>query len=108
MSKRTRKGWNAWKRAKLFQENPHCYWCGRLTQLVTRERGQRPPADMATIDHLRPRSDPTRREIPRPGEKRLVNACYECNNRRDKEMTAALPIEELRERSGYYRRMGAA
>jgi 5-methylcytosine-specific restriction endonuclease McrA len=73
------------RRTKMWARDPRCHWCG----IVTIEP---PPGDKrkhfadneATIDHLRPRGDPTRRIPPRNGERRLVVACRKCNNERDR------------------------
>lgn len=90
------------QRHRLWQENPHCHWCGRLTLLVEgsgKNRGAGFPADAATVEHLRDRWDPRRQERIQPGERRHVIACRECNNRR---VTEHQTIEAVRQRSGAY------
>lgn len=77
-----RKGYPKWKRAKLWNENHRCFWCGCATVLEPLSNGQLPD-NFATIDHLRPRHDSTRQEIPRNNERRIVLACNACNNARD-------------------------
>jgi len=53
----------------------------------------------ATRDHLRDRFSPDRRERCAPGERRIVLACWQCNNDRAKASQAEQPLEELRRRS---------
>lgn len=77
------------RRLSLFQRDPHCHWCGRLTRYDYVPGVKTQPPDLATIDHLdnrRKRGDKRERErssIPDvvPGE-RTVLACRECNERR--------------------------
>lgn len=93
------------KRMSLFRrQDGRCYWCA--CDLVVSPPGKHiksPPPNLATIEHLRDRFDPTRWERNRNGERRLVLACLECNNRRGAENQAAAGKEELRRRSGYYK-----
>jgi len=56
------------------------------------------PHNMATIDHIDPKG--SRERGKHAGEYRKVLSCIKCNNERDKEFTASLPIEELHKRSG--------
>lgn len=87
------------RRLKLWQEqNGLCYWCRQPT--VITKNGQKKgmyPLNMATIDHLRSRLHPDRRE-PARGQQRLVMACLACNQGRGHQEVAALPIEDLRAR----------
>jgi hypothetical protein len=64
-------------------------------------RGGAPnPDDLATIDHLRPRTDPRRHE-PNPNhEERTVLACLACNGERNRMALEQLPPHELHVRSG--------
>ena len=50
----------------------------------------------ATIEHLRSRLHPGRRE-PARGEQRRVLACWKCNNERGRAELLALPLEERRQ-----------
>lgn len=77
---------NPRKRRKMWEKNPRCFWCGRITKWYDRPNPSiyQSHKDEATLDHLRPRHDPTRRERCKPGEVRIVLACWECNNLRDK------------------------
>jgi len=69
-------------RRKLFREDPHCYWCGRITVLFDPPIGQRTPGDTATVDHIK-----DRRQVASVSEYRapenVVLACYGCNKRRN-------------------------
>lgn len=67
---------------------------------------KRLPANLATLDHLRDRFDPTRR-IPARGDKRRVMACNACNNLRGQIRQRMQPIEELRRRSQMHHRAAA-
>jgi hypothetical protein len=74
-----------------------CYWCHCDTVLVEPvAKRKEQPHNMATLDHLRSRFDPTRREKPKRGEQRLVMACQECNHRRGAEEIASRSIEQRR------------
>lgn len=82
---------------KLYQTDPRCYWCRRVTKLTNIPAIQGSPDPlMATIDHLVSRYHP-QRWVKRAVTK--VLACYECNARRAKEETLALPRAELLRRS---------
>jgi hypothetical protein len=65
----------------MWQADPHCYWCGRLTVIYNEyPNGKVIPGDAATIDHVYPTNDPRRQEfkakrIPSP----VVLACNKCN-----------------------------
>jgi len=67
---------NRERRRKLHAENPHCYWCGRLTR-----EGLTPPLpdDAATLDHFRSLCDLSPRKANEP---QWVLACHACNLRR--------------------------
>lgn len=54
---------------------------------------------MATIDHLISRYDPRRWLHTATNEQRKVLACFECNQKRQKEETAQLTQEEIVARS---------
>lgn len=74
------------RRARLWEANPHCHWCGTLTVLPPADGDSKRkhfPPNEATLDHLRPRGDPTRTVPPRNRERRLVLACRSCNGKRN-------------------------
>ncbi len=93
----------AFRRAKLWNANPHCHWCGCLTQLPAEGLGRcapRPPDNQATIDHLRFRLHPQRQEPNPQMEERTVLSCWKCNNDRNREEMKAVGIEKIQESSG--------
>jgi 5-methylcytosine-specific restriction endonuclease McrA len=59
-------------RYRLWQRDPRCLWCGRMTNIT----GTHEP-DAATLDHLHRRGQRTGRALPP-----VVLACRECNNHR--------------------------
>lgn len=61
------------------------------------KKGQKPPRNAATLEHLESRLNPMRGK--RQGEFRIVLACLDCNHERNKREEAALGVEELWERS---------
>jgi len=81
---------------KLWQQNPKCHWCGRVTKLlnIPEIKG---PADplLATLDHVKSRLSLDRFVKTKNGENRKVLACYECNSKRAAEETKKLSKEEL-------------
>lgn len=81
----TRRSYKQRRRAELFgEQNGVCHWCECSMVLLARYPVDgRLPANACTIDHLRDRDNPRRREQPQ-GEPRLVAACFECNQERDK------------------------
>lgn len=62
-------------RLKLYSRDPHCYWCGNLTQycLPTLHDG---PDDMATVDHIFAKYERVKGNNPK------VLACRRCNRDR--------------------------
>jgi 5-methylcytosine-specific restriction endonuclease McrA len=86
----------------MWQENPHCYYCGVLTIWVTRSGGKA-KSNEATIEHLRSRYHKDRREPAGKNERRLVLACYKCNHEKNEEEQKSVPIEERRRRSENHR-----
>jgi hypothetical protein len=82
---------------KMWNENPHCHWCGRMTTLEGRDENKLNP-ETATLDHLYSRLDPRRKEVNRTMEKRRLLACYECNQRRCHEEITASNTEKERRR----------
>lgn len=81
----------------MWNDNPHCHWCGRLTTLKGRAE-QRLTPETATLDHLYSRFDARRKEVNRTTEKRRLLACYECNQRRCREAVAASNTEKEKRR----------
>jgi hypothetical protein len=76
-------GWKRRKTTALFAEQGGlCWWCGCETILMVGKPIQPVVRNRATIDHLRDRTNPTRSHPCIPGEKRIVMACWECNNER--------------------------
>jgi 5-methylcytosine-specific restriction endonuclease McrA len=73
-------------RYRLWQRDPRCLWCGRVT-LIT---GTHEP-DAATLDHLHRKKQRTGRVLPV-----AVLACRECNNHRGEPpaVKAACPFEK--------------
>lgn len=65
------------RRLKLWTENPHCHWCGKLTVITIKRR-----PDQATLDHLKHRLDPDRREFNRTSLFCTVLSCLQCNSAR--------------------------
>lgn len=68
-------------RRELFNKNPHCHWCAKLTVLNFEWKGGKPgtfPNDAATIDHIvnRRMSDSREYYISRAN---MVLSCYKCN-----------------------------
>ena len=87
---RNRKRKTPWERkVKLFEANPHCHWCGRLTFLWKPIPHETTPLLAASIDHL----------VPRPhcgynnGKREVVLSCHECNMSND--LIDRLENEEL-------------
>lgn len=76
-----------------WEENPRCHWCNRSTIWWCQDSG-RIPDDAATRDHVLSRNQ------RKPGQKTdVVLACYRCNQRRNDEDIASIPIEERRAQS---------
>ena len=83
---------NREKKLKLFERDPYCHWCGRLTILTNVKEIKGPPNPlMATVDHLISRYRPERWVKAQPGEVRQVLSCFECNGRRAAEEAKKLP-----------------
>jgi hypothetical protein len=100
------KGKNRRKLVKLWNQDPHCYYCKRKTVLVLMAPDERMPrrfanyALRATLEHLRSRFHPDRQEPVENGEVRIVLACNECNQKKCTEEMAGQNLEELWVRSG--------
>lgn len=79
-------------RARLFKEQDgKCFWC-KEHMLLSREHFTSPPPRLCTCDHLYDKWSGARAP-GHPGP--VVAACYECNQRRNQERLASLPIERL-------------
>lgn len=86
------------KRRRMWEEDPHCLYCGRATIWRVRDGSGKPDPLEATLEHLRSRYDPRRREKCH-GERRVFIACWECNNKQNSQVQSSVPIAERRERS---------
>lgn len=85
-----------WQRRRMWEYDPRCHWCGVVTVLPKPGPPKGPPNPrLATIDHLRPRHHPGRREPTNGKEFRRVLACWKCNNERDRREHEAMPREKL-------------
>lgn len=82
---------NRSRKVFLWEQDPHCYWCGRLTQLTNCPNGIIPP-DAATVDHLFSRFNPER--WMDDNNLRRVLSCYKCNHDRSREEDTYLSKEE--------------
>ncbi|MGH2711373.1 MAG: hypothetical protein ACRDH9_09250 [Actinomycetota bacterium] len=91
-------------RKRRWRQDPRCAYCRVVTVLRWADPRKPAPLNLATVDHLRDRYDPTRHE-PANGEVRRVLACWKCNHDRERARTAALSKKELWRRSGHYDRM---
>lgn len=92
-------------RLQLWNENPHCYWCGKETLLIdlnNKRVKKQQWKDAATLDHLYTKYELDKRKSE---GNPIVLACQECNHRRGAESTKAQPIEELWRRAGQLERM---
>lgn len=89
---------------RFYNESSLCRWCGIETILLSKEekllcaKNNMWPSNMATLDHLRSRFDPTRYE-PSDGVVRHTLACYTCNQRRSRDEMKIRFKEEHRRRS---------
>lgn len=79
------------QRVRLFQEQEGlCYWCDEPMVMPERYASGPQPDNYCTVDHLRHRSNPGRREPNRRGEQRRVAACALCNRTRGDVVNRAL------------------
>jgi len=89
---------------RLFkQQKGLCHWCKRpmlAPGTYVGVKGVRMPDDVCTLDHLDSRLNPLRGKLN--GCVRRVAACAKCNGERASTEVAALPKEQLGERSGSY------
>lgn len=97
------------RRRKLWDRDPHCRQCGKLTRLPKDVPGAANGNmkgfvhDMATLEHLDSRYSDLRGWATRlPANiERTTLTCQECNQRREREETQSMPIDELRRRSSH-------
>ena len=85
---------------ELWQEDPRCHWCKRVTHLTNLPtlRGHPDPL-MATIDHVVSRYHVHRWVQKKKDHKRKVLSCYECNHKRSVQETICLSRAEVLKRS---------
>ena len=76
------------RREGLFKEHPFCYWCN--CKLVRCCKQNRKKPNVATIDHLRSKLDPSRQMIDYSQNPRTVLSCSKCNQERAKEEVSKL------------------
>lgn len=62
----------------LLRDRCRCFYCGIRVRLVVCEPGEQFPPDMATLDHIVPKSAGGGYNVHN-----LVTACYACNNSRE-------------------------
>lgn len=94
------------RRERLLEKDPHCHWCNIEVIFFSLKKHQVTPDNYATIDHLNTRYYKRRRQQFSSGQvQTCVLACNKCNWERNEEETQSLSIEELRYRSGYYKRL---
>ena len=86
-------------RFKLFNENPHCYWCGHLVINIVVQDRISPPWNMATLDHLFDRFDIENRYKEYPNNEDRVLACFKCNTERQKIILKRLGKDFLKKRA---------
>ena len=76
-------GANSARRRRLYRRHPYCFWCGIRVREIPRRAGQKPPQDLATVDHLNTRTMyPDGRPQPRQRQVATVLACWQCNQER--------------------------
>ena len=96
------------KKEKLYAKDPFCFWCRRSLSIYgILLSGQPHPEDMATLDHLRSRLNPERRNgLDYPGQIQIVLSCPGCNKARSDKEQEKLGIDELRRRAKAYPGIG--
>ena len=82
------------KERLFLRQRGLCHWCRCGMELLPPiPKRHDPPDNEATIEHLRSRLDPSRKE-PATGDVRRVLACRSCNNERGREEVLKVPLEE--------------
>ncbi len=90
---------NREKRQRAFErQNGRCHHCRCKMILRERPRNASPLPNEATLEHLDDRYSQHRGT--HPGKRRVVAACWTCNNKRGQKRDAERPLEELWWRSG--------
>lgn len=91
------------RRYRHWKKNPHCRDCGILTILPEKipqsKRTVKLTPNMATLEHLRSRFDPSRTVPNVSNEIRTTLLCGKCNNERGRIEQKNLSREECLERS---------
>lgn len=92
---------NKSKREQLMKEDPHCFWCGIEVTNEWPEGRIKPPANLATLDHVYDKWMPKEREEAwkNGDDKRRVLACYRCNQRRNNDRMKEIPKSAVRIRT---------
>ncbi len=102
----SKNGWSKKRVVLWYEQGGLCHWCRCPMILVEPNGKNRLPPNACTIDHLRSRLDPTRREPARNQERRLVAACQRCNSargsREQRERDARLSKQDLWLRNGNF------
>ena len=88
------------RRDRLFKIHPYCYWCGCKLLKCCKQNRKKP--DVATIDHLRSKLDPSRQIIDNSQNPRTVLSCNKCNQERAKKEVSKLTKKDLWERAKRY------
>lgn len=70
---------NGSRRDNLWAINPHCIWCGRLTERPLRGAITIPTGNIATLDHV---VSKWHQRINPDAEQMTVLACADCNAER--------------------------
>ena len=84
-------------REKLWENGPHCHWCGVLTMWPRSfAPGERIPNETASVDHLYTKLNPLREVYP----DEFVLACVGCNSSRHEH--DLLSSEERWKRQGVF------
>jgi len=79
----------------MFKENPHCHYCGVLTEMPEAGVGdQKHNPKCATIDHIYSKIDLRRWVGGKQNEERYVLACQSCNNGRQIKESEHIPSFE--------------
>jgi hypothetical protein len=94
-----RLGKSSWKRFKLWQKDPDCFYCGVETVFYNPFPGKADPDNLATVEHLNSKLSERRNTPNHNGERRVVLACRKCNHSRGAKEYNQLPLEERRKRS---------
>jgi transcription elongation factor Elf1 len=86
-------------KVELYEKDPRCHWCGRVTKLICEPHLREVDSLMATIDHVVSRYHVHRWVKKKKNQRRKVLACYECNHSRSVKETLCLSRAEVLKRS---------